>query len=245
MPEARWYEEAFRADYRRVYPHRDLAAARGEVRFLVEHGVAGRVLDLCCGFGRHTLALVERGIDTLGLDLSAELLREAAGLPGGERLAGRLLRGDALQLPFAAGCFDSVVILFSSFGYFGELGDARMLDEVARVLRAGGSVLLDLMNPPRVRSGLCPESQREGDRYSLRERRTLTEGGRCVTKSVELRIDDGPTRRWREEVRLYDYGEMRTLLGQRGMQLTDAWGGYDGSAFSERAERMLLRAIRR
>jgi hypothetical protein len=106
-------------------------------------------------------------------------------------------------------------------------------------------VLLDLMNPPRVRAGLRAESQREGDHYLLREQRALTEGGRRVTKFVELRCDDGPTRSWREDVRLYEYAEIRTLLGQRGMELAAAWGGFDGSALSGRSERMLLSAVRR
>ena len=58
-----WFEEAFRDDYRAVYPHRDLEAARPEVRWLVERGARGRTLDLCCGFGRHTLLLRESGVD--------------------------------------------------------------------------------------------------------------------------------------------------------------------------------------
>ena len=37
------------------------------------------------------------------------------------------------DLPFAAGGFDGVVMLFSSFGYFDDAGNARVLDEVARV----------------------------------------------------------------------------------------------------------------
>jgi hypothetical protein len=101
------------------------------------------------------------------------------------------------------------------------------------------------MNPPFVRAGLRAESQRESDHYSLREQRSLSEGGRRVTKSVELRLDDGPTRRWREDVRLYEYDDMRRLLVPRGLELTAAWGGFDGSALSEGSERMLLRAVRR
>jgi len=240
-----WYEQAFRADYRQVYPHRDFAAARGEARFLVDQGLAGRVLDLCCGFGRHTLALVELGIDALGLDLSAELLRESAGLPGAERLTGRLVRGDAQRLPFAASAFDGLVNLFSSFGYFGEQGDARMLDEIARVTRVGGRVFMDLMNPAFVRAGLRAESRRADDRGQLREVRELTEDGRRVTKTVELRAAAGTTRRWREDVRLYEHGEVEALLSRRGLQLASAWGGFDGSSFSEGSERMLLCAIRR
>ena len=124
-----WYEAAFRDDYRLVYAHRDLDAARGEARHLLRAGVSGRVLDLCCGFGRHSLALAEQGLDVFGLDLSMDLLRAAADLPDPARhLGGRLVRGDVSGLPFADAAFDSVVVLFSSFGYFGDDGDREVLD---------------------------------------------------------------------------------------------------------------------
>jgi hypothetical protein len=34
-----WFVEAFRAGYLDVYPHRDVASAREEAAWLVEHGV--------------------------------------------------------------------------------------------------------------------------------------------------------------------------------------------------------------
>lgn len=242
--EARWYEDAFRADYRRVYPHRDLDAARPEVRWLLEHGVAGRTLDLCCGFGRHTLLLAASGVNVFGLDLSRDLLLQSRGLPEAERfLGGRLVRADARDVPFASGAFRSVVNLFSSFGYFGELGDARVLREIARVLEPGGLAVLDLMNPAFVRAGLRAESVREGDEFLLRESRALLDGGRRVVKDVELRAD-GEVRRWREDVRLYELAEFRTLARDVRLDVLDVCGGFDSSAHTDASPRMLVRLKR-
>ena len=243
IPESHWYEDAFDRTTARVYAHRNLEAARTEARFLVEQGIAGQVLDLCCGFARHSLALSELGVKVFGLDLSFDLLRDARQLPGYALLAGRLLRADAGRLPFTDDCFDSLVNLFSSFGYFGERGDARMLDEIERVLRPGGCALLDLMNPSAVRASLKPETQREGDDYRLHERRALLDGGRRITKEVELRVD-GSVRRWREDVRMYEEHEMRTHLGARGLAVDSVWGDFDGSALTASSPRMILRAHR-
>ena len=241
---AAWFEEAFRADYRAVYPHRDLEAARPEVRWLVEHGVQGRTLDLCCGFGRHTLLLREAGVDVFGLDLSADLLAAAGTLPGAERhLAGRLVRGDARELPFARASFASLVNLFSSFGYFGELGDERVLAEVARVLRPGGLAALDLMNPSFVRANLRDETTREGEDFLLRERRSLADGGRRVIKDVEL-VRNGDSRRWREDVRLYELDELRPKLAAHGLVVQSTFGGFAGEPASASAPRLLLLAMR-
>lgn len=108
-----WYDAAFEADYLALYPHRDLAAARFEVGGLVERGLRGVVLDLGCGFGRHLLALRERGLEAFGLDRSRDLLARAHELEGGV-LRGSFVRGDFRALPFRERVFDGVVLLFSS-----------------------------------------------------------------------------------------------------------------------------------
>src|SRR5262249_51869111 len=164
-----WFVDAFRSAYLEVYPHRDLEAARQEAKLLVRRGVRGRVLDLCCGFGRHCAALRELGVDAFGLDLSRELLGRARSLAAG--LEGKLLCGDARAIPVRGACLDSVISLFSSFGYFGEEGDRSVLREAGRVLRPGGCLLLDLMNPPFVRSTLVARSEAERPGVTIQEQR--------------------------------------------------------------------------
>ncbi len=240
MPSDPWYVEAFRGEYRDVYSHRDLASARAEVAFLLGMGVAGRVLDLCCGFARHSLALREAGIEAYGLDQSAELLQQASSLPGGSRLAGRLIRGDARALPFRARSFDVVVVLFSSFGYFGAEGDRCMLGEIGRVTAEGGFAVLDLMNPARVRAQLEARSERELATGTLVEERRIEEGGRLVVKDVRLIRGDGTQKRWSERVRMYEREEIDILARALGLVVTDAYGSFRGETHESGSERMLL-----
>ncbi|MBL4770789.1 MAG: class I SAM-dependent methyltransferase [Planctomycetes bacterium] len=235
-----WYETAFESGYLEVYPHRDLAAAREEVSWLIEQGVGGRTLDLCCGFGRHSLALLERGVDVVGLDLSADLLTQAENLEGGEALDGRLVRGDVRYLPFADQEMDSLVNLFSSFGYFGEAGDRGVLDEITRVLKPGGRLVMDLMNPERIRANLVPESKTERDGFVLYESRRLEDGGQRVTKRVRIVNVDGRERSWKEDVRFYDPELMAQLLGERGVTVERVAGSFAGEPFHAESTRQLL-----
>ena len=237
-----WYDVAFQGDYLSVYPQRDLASARREVAFLLEHGARGRVLDLCCGFGRHSLLLREAGLEVFGLDRSAELLAAASALPGADRLLrGRLVRADMRTPPFAGASFDSVVNLFSSFGYLGEEGDAQTLREIARVLAPGGVALLDLMNPARVRAGLVARSERSGPGFELEERRRLEDGGRRVVKEVVL-TRSGVRRSWIEDVRLYEPAELEQLLERAGLRAAGAWGDFDARPPGPEAPRYIARA---
>lgn len=239
---APWWSEAFAAEYVDLYAHRDLDSARGEARFLVGAGLRGRVLDLCCGWGRHLIALDELGLDVAGVDWSADLLARLRSLPEGRRVAGRTVRGDARLPPFRDAAFDGVVSLFSSFGYFGDEGDARLLAGIARVLAPGGVAFLDVMNPDAVRAELVPESRKEKGGATLVERRSLP--GRSVRKDVELWRGGARVRTWHEEVRLYEPDELATRVRAAGLEPEARWGDFDGSSFDRTSPRQLVRLRR-
>ena len=238
MTSAPWYVEAFRSDYREVYAHRDLAAAREEVRWLVEgvlSGTRGVVLDDCCGFGRHSVAMSERGLDVVGIDLSFDLLRGARALEeesdAAALLRGRLAQADMRALPFADGVFGAVVNLFTSFGYLGDEGDAQALAEMARVLAPGRTLVMDLMTPAAIRRGLVPRSREERDGIVLEAERRLQDDGRRVVKEVRMTMPDGAERSWREEVRMFEPDELDELLGAAGLEVQGRAGDFSGREF--------------
>jgi len=222
---ADWFEEAFRADYLRVYPHRDDASAAGEVRAWIGRvpGLAPgrRVLDLACGEGRHLRALRAAGIRAAGCDLSEDLLAAAAA-----RGSTCITRCDMRALPFRGAAFDAVACFFSSFGYFAdEADDAAALRESARVLAPRGGLLLDLMDAETVRRDLVPRSEREAGGARLVETRSLAADGLRVEKSVVL-TEGGSQRRWRESVRLYAPAEVEAMGAAAGLSPAGRFGGH-------------------
>jgi len=103
------------------------------------------VLDVGCGTGRAAIALANRAIQVVGLDLSEPMLRMAAKKPGGEKV--NWICGNAVELPLADGSFDAVICLFATLGMIAN-GSARQhaLDECRRVLRPGGKLILHVHN---------------------------------------------------------------------------------------------------
>ena len=114
-------------------------------------GVApgARVLDAPCGFGRHSIPLADAGYDMVGVDLSADQLREARARAG-SRDNPALVEGDLRQLPFADAEFDCALNLFSSIGYWGDEGDLAVLRELWRVLRPDAALVIETMHRDRL-----------------------------------------------------------------------------------------------
>lgn len=233
-----WYREWFGEPYLELYPHRDeVEAEQGVALFLelTEPARGERVLDLACGAGRHLRPLEEAGLRPVGLDLSRPLLRRA-----GERWNGALVRGDMRVLPFPGGAFGGVVQFFTSFGYFrSREEDRRVLEEVRRVLCPAGGFLLDFLNAGRVRRELVAEDVREIGGRTVRQRRRIE--GDTVVKEIE--IDGGGQEgreTYQERVRLYEPGELASMLEQAGLRVRQRRGDYGGAPFDEAAPRLLL-----
>jgi len=116
-------------------------------RRLCELGQGGSILDVGCGNGRNTYALLAAGWEVVALDIRIECLKALRTLQG----LLHLLNADANMLPLRSCSLDAVL---DSFTYT-FLDKERYAKEVARVLREGGVALVEFDDDPHVKS--CPE----------------------------------------------------------------------------------------
>lgn len=244
---AEWYERSFGEDYLLVYRHRDTQGAREEVDHMVNWlklPKEARVLDLCCGMGRHSMALVEAGFEVTGVDLSEVLLREARKNDPGQLVT--WLQADMRNLPLA-GEFDAVVNLFSSFGYFEEDREhIQVLREIKRMLKPTGRFIIDYLNPSYVEDHLIPESERMDGNQRIVERREIKDGyvmKRIWISQVDKRegSSQADTREYLERIKLYTAEQFTDMLGEAGLILEQIYGSHAGESYDPaRSSRMIL-----
>jgi len=116
-----------------------------------------KILDLGCGTGRHVIPLAELGHSCVGVDISSNMLRQAAKKASNKNLKIQFLECDITEsLPFDDNTFDMILCLFHTF----ELNKNRenIFKEAKRLLKKGGRFYLQVHNvffpAPRMMKGL-------------------------------------------------------------------------------------------
>ena len=109
-----------------------------------EVGPEDRVLDVACGNGNATFPAARRARETVGLDITPELLHAGREQAEREGIEIEWVEGDAEDLPFEDGDFDVVV---STFGCMFAPRHKVAAAEIARVMRPGGRMALACWTP--------------------------------------------------------------------------------------------------
>lgn len=181
-----------------------------------------RILDLCCGHGRHSLELARRGFKNVeGLDRSRYLIQKAKTLAKKEGLEIKFREGDARDLPYPNDSFDVVMILGNSFGYFDSIqDDLRVLEEVFRVLKPWGRILIDIANGEYLREHYQPRSWEWIDKkaFVCRERTLSADKNKLISREIIVHVEKGVIVDQFYSERLYTKEMLEELLKKAGFE---------------------------
>lgn len=179
-----------------------------------------RVLDLCCGQGRHALELARRGYKkVLGIDRSRYLVSLARRRARTLGLDVRFKEGDARKFSVPESSFDCVVIMGNSFGYFDrEEDDLDVLASVKRALRSHGKLVLDLMDGDWMRQNFERRSWEwiDENQFVCRERSLSADQARVISREVVVHADKGVIADQFYAERLYSRELINKLLETAG-----------------------------
>jgi SAM-dependent methyltransferase len=210
------FEAVFDEDYLHFYEPQ--LSQRGdeetaEIIETLELAAGHRVLDAPCGHGRIANRLAAHGIRVTGVDITPHFLERAreAGTDVDYRL------GDLRELP-VDGPFDAAISWFTSFGYFADEDNRRVLSEYRRVLRPGGRLLLESLHHDGLVRGMAAPGfarvEEVGNDLSIDNNTFDPLTGRI--ESDRIRVRDGVTKRFHFFVRLPTVPEWRHWLADAG-----------------------------
>ncbi len=205
------------------------------------------VLDGPCGQGRHTRKLHQRGFRVIGMDLSPYLLGVASG-PEEEKAANTgptWVRAHLGHLPLCEGSVDYAISMFSSFGYgVSEEENLGVMCEYARVLRPGGSLLIDVMNRHYIARYLTPVYRHRERGLAVREERKIIESGRRLHNKICVTDREGVARRYDYKPWLFNGFELTLLAECAGLRPKKVYGSFESADYNLDSERAMLVAVK-
>ncbi|UCB46499.1 MAG: class I SAM-dependent methyltransferase [Spirochaetota bacterium] len=181
-----------------------------------------KILDLCCGHGRHSFELYERGFMNCTLvDYSSFLIDCVHKEASRRNIEMEIIQADARTTGLSPETFDVVIIMGNSLGYMTEIdSDLDILLESFRVLNNGGQILVDVINGSSINDTFNPCAWHEiGDDIVVCREREIVDN-RVNAREIVLSKKEGLLRDQTYSIRFYTPGSIKKLLEQAGFSVS-------------------------
>jgi SAM-dependent methyltransferase len=233
-----WYASWFDTPYYHIlYKDRDYSEAQLFMDNLTNYlnlPEKGKILDLACGKGRHSIYLNTLGYDVTGIDLSEQSIAAA-----------KSYENDSLHFevhdmtkPYPKR-FDAVFNLFTSFGYFeDESCNLKTIKAIKSELNTYGFGVIDFMNVKYVIDNLVTENIKTVNDIEFHQKRRLENG--YIVKDISFTAED-KSFEFQERVKALNLKDFKILFEKAGVHLLDVFGDYKLQAYHpESSERLIM-----
>ena len=205
---------------------------------------SGSVLDLCCGPGRFSIPLAQRGFQVTAVDRSPFLLGK-----GRQRAAQRDLNIEWVEKDMREferpAAFDLVLNLNTSFGYFDAKDeDVRVLRKIFTSLKPGGRLVMDLIGKEKLARIFQPtvsEKLEDGTLLVMRHE-IFDEWSRIRSEWIIIKGPDVRTFEFHHTV--YSGQELKDRLIAVGFRDVKLCGSFEGEEYGRESNRLVAVAVK-
>jgi cyclopropane fatty-acyl-phospholipid synthase-like methyltransferase len=200
-----------------------------------------KILDLACGWGRHSIEFARRGYKVVGQDINPLFLQEARRTAKEAGVKVRWIKQDMRKIPFRNE-FDVALSLFTSFGYFEKEEDhQKVMSEVYKSLKPRGAFFLDVINRERLVRRFRPKEHKELSDGSLL---TIERKFDFLTGHLEDKRTYMKKKRKKKEsrlgIRIFTLTELISTCQRVGLKFKKSYGSYKGDPISFNSKRCIL-----
>lgn len=191
-----------------------------------------RILDIACGYGRHSLELARRGYDVVGVDITKDYIDDAIKTAKEENLNVEFLLGDARDIDYTEEFDVTLNLGDGAIGYLeNDTENHKIFEGIARALKVGGMSLIDICSQEHALMHFPKKYWEIGEsqislpcfEYDEKTKRMLYGG---------FVIDFGKIAEPPESIsahsstRLYSYDEVTEIFGELGLETQAKYGQY-------------------
>lgn len=243
--ESNWYAKIWTLD---IKDQSWVEDTNRQVDFLVEKlGLknGAKILDLACGFGRHSLELARRGFDVTGIDITPDYIDFAKKTAEKEKLSARFICSDIRKVDFENE-FDAVLNMADgAVGYLeNDEENLKIFKVVSKALKSGGKHFMDIMNADYADSHFPCKLWDAGEKCLTlsnfewdSETRILLYGQLDYPYGEPL---PKPEMTEGNPIRLYSLGEVEKIFSSLGMKVCESYADFSGKPSSENGIQLMV-----
>ena len=228
----------------RVY----IPKSNGKLRPLHLKGTE-KILDLACGFGRHSLEFARRGYDVTGIDITPAYIDYANEQAKKENLNAKFICQDIRTITFDKE-FDVVLNMADgAIGYLEDDGENhKIFSVIAKALKNGGKHFMDIMNGSYAQTHFPCKLWDAGEKGLTlsafeweKDRKTLIYGrvdymyGEALYK---------PEMKEGNPIRLYSLDEITEIFCKLGLRICNSFADFSGKPSSDNDIQLMVYSIR-
>jgi SAM-dependent methyltransferase len=197
-----------------------------EVDFMLQYfklQPGSRVLDIMCGYGRHSLALARKGIEVTAIDNLPDYINEIQNNAVAENLSVKTVLGDVIAYTPEVN-YDLVICMGNSLQFFDKGELMKLLKQVSAHLKPGGSFLVNTWSIMEIAVKHHKEKSwsRIGDLRFLTDSKFSFSPNRIETEH-QIITPDGDTEVKQSVDYIWSLNEMEEMLGINGIRMTEVF----------------------
>lgn len=199
---------------------------RRELDFILQYfnlQPGNNVLDIMCGYGRHSIGLARKGVNVTAVDNLKDYIDEIKKTAGEEKLPLKAIQSDVLNFK-SAEKFDFILCMGNSLNFFNEKDCIKLMSAVADSLKAGAYFLINSWSlAETVIKNFNERSwSYEGDYKVLNDSAYLFNPTRIETEFTMI-DKDGNTEVKQAVDYIFSYSEMQKMLETAGFKLIEVF----------------------
>jgi 2-polyprenyl-3-methyl-5-hydroxy-6-metoxy-1,4-benzoquinol methylase len=235
-----YFDGMYKDIWKSLIPDKLTAA---EVQFLIDETpliASSKVLDMMCGYGRHSIALARKGYQVTAVDNLESYITEIATQATAEHLPIKYIKEDILNF-CSDEQFDLAICMGNSICFFNEADTLKLLSNLALQVKPGGKLVINswCIAEIAIKNFVPTGSGKVGTTEVLTESQFLFHPTRIETLNTFI-AEDG-TKEFKKAVDyIYSYAEMEKMLQSVGFSIKSAYSIPGKKIFSFGEPRLYL-----
>ena len=218
-----FFDGHYKDIWRQIFPEKTTSA---EVDFIVAEAKldsGSNVLDLMCGYGRHSLELARRKINVTAVDNLPDYINEIQEKTRSEELPLQTICTDVLEMQIDQE-YDAIICMGNSLQFFNEDDVSRLLLKISEHLKTKGKFFINTWSIAEIAMNNFKEKSwsRIGELLFLTESKFLFHPTRIETNSIII-TDAGEKEEKSGIDFIYSISELESMFNKTGFQLIEIY----------------------